>query len=417
MKTTALKPLDKRENPELNSIGVCVCARNEHGRDERFGGKNMTRETKPSGGGDGKRDHSEGKAMRRAITRRDPDEVRRLLDEGVDANVLTWPSRLRTALMEAAEDGCGDIMELLIDRGSTPELRDADDKSALDLVDYDDDEWGVADILLRHGAIRNPKLKTKQDELNEYYEARERLQAHYFDDRVYLYEVGRGLSGSVLDVEFKETYSVISRRNVHRYPPVRIAEFETYAEAIEFLRKVAPATPRVSLGHRPPDPVPSWEEYQKWVDQIEAAVRRRKEFARLLKWPKQRRYNKHGKRQRFGSSSPPCLQERALRAAIRRNVDKLRKGRRRISLEPLHSMVCLVPAKPRPIRSRSARTLDEDLRSINIFRKRIRPVRRDLYLENPRRTLSEERLKTASQSEARVAVAMAIKSWGKKRTK
>lgn len=265
----------------------------------------MTEEANPSEAGDGKPDPSEGKAMQLAISRRDRDEVRRLLDQGVDPNVLTWPLRLRTALMEAAEDGCGDIVELLIGRGANLELRDEDGKSALDIVDYDDDEWGVAEILLRYRAIRNPKLNTKQDELNEYYEACERLQAHYFDDRVYLYEISRGLSGSVLEVERKETWYVVSRRNVHRYPLVGIAEFGTYAEALEFLRKVAPATPRVSLGHRPPDPVPSWEEYQEWVDQIEAASRRREEFVRLLKWPKPRSYNKYGKRQRFGSSSPP----------------------------------------------------------------------------------------------------------------
>lgn len=312
--------------------------------------------------------------------------------------------------MDAADEGARKIMGLLIKRGADLELRDPDGMSALDIVDFEGDKWDVAKILIRHGAIRNPKLKTRQDELNEYYDARERLQSTYFDDRVYIYDISFGLYGSLLSVERKETWSVIARRNVHRYPPVSIWEFSTYDEAIEYLRKIAPTTPRVSLGKQPPDPVPSWEEYQQWVDEIEAAPRRQKELALLLKWPKPRTYNKLGKRQRYSSSSPPCLQERALRAAIRRRLDKPRKGERRLSSAPLHPMVRLVPAKPRSIRNELVCAANRDLTSTNNFRMMVRPIRRDLLMENPRRTLPPRRLSMIPHSEATIAIAVAMKA-------
>lgn len=179
--------------------------------------------------------------------------------------------------MYAAQEGCGDIVELLVEWGADLEVRDEDGMSALDLVEFYGDDYGIADRMLQLGAIRNPNLKTREDELGEYYEARERLQADYFDDRVYVYEISRGTSGSVLGGESWQTWAVIARRNVHGYPPVSIVEFQSFAEADEFLRRVSPATPRVSLGHRPPDPLPSWEEYNAWVNVIEAAAREKTE--------------------------------------------------------------------------------------------------------------------------------------------
>jgi len=354
-------------------------------------------------------------AMLRAISARSTDEVRRLLDEGVSADILTSPASLQTALMEAAREGCGDIMELLIARGADLELRDEDGWSALDIVDYFGDEWNVADILLRHGAVRNPDLKTSEDQLNEYYEAREGLQSDYFDDRVCVYEITYGSSERLLTGESWESWKVIARRNVHRYPPVSTAEFKTLAEANEFLRRGSPATPRVSLGHRPPDPIPSWEEHKAWVDGIEAAarekeaaVRNRMELAALLKWPKPRRYNKHGKRQRYGSSSPPCLQERALRAAVLRKLEKPRKGKRRMLLEPAQPMTRLVPAKPGRLRSEMARAENAKIMSWRAPTW-LRPLRRDLFTENPRRRLLHQRLGVIVLSQAHLVVSRAMK--------
>lgn len=355
-------------------------------------------------------------AMSRAISARSTDEVRRLLDEGVSPDILTSPASLQTALMEAAREYCADIMKLLIARGANLELRDEDGRSTLDIVDYYGDEGDVAEILLRHGAVRNPDLKTSEDELNEYYEARERLQADYFDDRVYGYEITYGLSESLLTGETRQNWAVISRRNVHRYPPVGIVEFETRAQAEDFLRRVSPSTPRVSLGLRPPNPIPSWEEYSAWVDGIEAAARekeakvqKRRELAALLKWPKPRSYNKHGKRQRYASSSPPCLQERALLAAVLRKLEKPRKGKRRMLLEPAQPMTRLVPAKPGRLRSEMARAQKAEIISSHTP-PRLRPLRRNLFTENPRRRLLRPRLGVIILSQAHLAVSRAKKS-------
>ncbi len=355
------------------------------------------------------------RVMEHAISSRDPEDVRRLLDEGIDPNIVISSSPLRSAVMYAAEEGCGDIVELLVEQGADLEVRDEDGMSALDLVDFYGDDYGIADRMLQLGAIRNPNLKTRQDELNEYYEARERLQSHYFDDRVFIYEVSHGTSESLLGAENRQTWAVIARRNVHRYPPVSITEFQTFAEADEFLRRVSPATPRVSLGHRPPDPSPSWDEYNAWVGGIEAAarendvaVRKRRELAALLKWPKPRSYNKHGKRQRHVSSSPPCLQERALRAAVLRKLGKPRKGKRQMRMEPAQPMTRLVPAKLGRLRSELVRAHNIRM-GFRDAQPRMRPLRRNLFTENPRRRLLRARLGIILLSQAHLVVSQAMK--------
>jgi len=53
-----------------------------------------------------------------------------------------------------------------------------------------------------------------------------------------------------------------------RYPPIRCDDFASKEEAIAYLKKVAPLTPRVSLGNKPPEPTPSWDEYQDWLESI-----------------------------------------------------------------------------------------------------------------------------------------------------
>lgn len=198
--------------------------------------------------------------------------------------------------------------------------------------------------------------------------------------------------------------------------PVGIVEFETRAQAEDFLRRVSPSTPRVSLGLRPPNPIPSWEEYSAWVDGIEAAARekeakvqKRIELAALLKWPKPRSYNKHGKRQRYASSSPPCLQERALWAAVLRKLEKPRKGKRRMLLEPAQPMTHLVPAKPCRLLSEMARAGNASIMSWQAP-PRLRPLRRDLFTENPRRRLHHQRLGIIVRSQAHIVVSRAMKS-------
>lgn len=63
----------------------------------------------------------------------------------------------------------------------------------------------------------------------------------------------------------KEQWSVITRRNVPGYPPYRTDSFQTRSEAVSFYKKNVVETPRVSLGNKPPDPLPSIEEYTRWL--------------------------------------------------------------------------------------------------------------------------------------------------------
>jgi hypothetical protein len=86
------------------------------------------------------------------------------------------------------------------------------------------------------------------------------------DDRMFVLEV-RPVKTSILTSSDppKEQWGVITRRNVPGYPPHRTDNFPTRSEAAIFYKKVVVETPRVSLGNKSPDPLPTIEEYTRWL--------------------------------------------------------------------------------------------------------------------------------------------------------
>jgi hypothetical protein len=88
----------------------------------------------------------------------------------------------------------------------------------------------------------------------------------YLDDRIFVLDVGRAIISSSDPNAYRGViWSVTTSRNTRLRPPFRVDEFHTREEAIAFLEKVEPTTPRISLGGRSPDRVPSIEEYQAWL--------------------------------------------------------------------------------------------------------------------------------------------------------
>ena len=89
----------------------------------------------------------------------------------------------------------------------------------------------------------------------------------FHDDRMFVLEVAP-VTTRVLasDEPEKRQWSVITRRNVPGYPPFRSDSFPTRAEATEYYKQIVVETPRVSLGSKSPDPAPSLEEYQAWLE-------------------------------------------------------------------------------------------------------------------------------------------------------
>jgi len=64
---------------------------------------------------------------------------------------------------------------------------------------------------------------------------------------------------------WSETVLLLTYRNVPSLPAVRSDSFDSLEEAIEYVKSVEPTCPRVSLGGRPPQPTPSWEEHLDWL--------------------------------------------------------------------------------------------------------------------------------------------------------
>jgi len=58
---------------------------------------------------------------------------------------------------------------------------------------------------------------------------------------------------------------LITYRNVPSLPAVRSDTFDSFEEAVEYVKKVEPTCPRVSLGGESPTPTPSWEEHLEWL--------------------------------------------------------------------------------------------------------------------------------------------------------
>jgi len=58
---------------------------------------------------------------------------------------------------------------------------------------------------------------------------------------------------------------VVTRRNVSGYPFHRTDSFPSKAGAVDYYKRVVVETPRVSTDQKTPSPVPSIEEYTRWL--------------------------------------------------------------------------------------------------------------------------------------------------------
>lgn len=89
----------------------------------------------------------------------------------------------------------------------------------------------------------------------------------YFDDRLFVLEVLKTRSVAEINSRWTEVikWALVTRRNVSGYPVRRFDEFDNRREAINYLRKVEPETPRISLGGQAPDPLPTYAEYRRWI--------------------------------------------------------------------------------------------------------------------------------------------------------
>jgi hypothetical protein len=58
---------------------------------------------------------------------------------------------------------------------------------------------------------------------------------------------------------------LITYRNTSSLPAVRVDDFASLGEAVDYVMRVEPTCPRISLNGKPPYPVPSWEDHLSWL--------------------------------------------------------------------------------------------------------------------------------------------------------
>ena len=89
----------------------------------------------------------------------------------------------------------------------------------------------------------------------------------FFDDRLFVLEVLKTRNIAEINSRWTEVikWALVTRHNDFGYPARRFDEFDSKLEAINYLRKVEPETPRISLGGRAPDPIPAYAEYRRWI--------------------------------------------------------------------------------------------------------------------------------------------------------
>ena len=90
----------------------------------------------------------------------------------------------------------------------------------------------------------------------------------YNDDRLFILDYG------IAGEKGEQGWYVVTRRNTERFPPFRVDRFTCESEAIEFIKKAEPETPRISLGGKSPSPIPSYEEHLNWLreDQLPSSM-------------------------------------------------------------------------------------------------------------------------------------------------
>ncbi len=192
------------------------------------------------------------------------DLVLSLLERGDDVNAKTELGE--SALLAATTSGFLGIVEVLLENGADVNAEDVDGTTAMDVAasrNYDD----FCAVLRRYGAQERYRTTLQNSGCGSPSSKAYRVDEDYLDDRMFVLEVQRTLSGSAIKAEHQETWSVITYRNVRGYPPFRVDPFDTRAEAVHYLRRVAPQSPRVSLNGSAPVPAPSWSEYQNWLEE------------------------------------------------------------------------------------------------------------------------------------------------------
>jgi len=79
----------------------------------------------------------------------------------------------------------------------------------------------------------------------------------YNDDRLFILDI------TLSEKDCRTFWIVVTRRNHQGFPPIRVDEFKSKEEAIEYIKKIETTTPLISLGGKSPTKPLSYEDYCK----------------------------------------------------------------------------------------------------------------------------------------------------------
>jgi len=98
----------------------------------------------------------------------------------------------------------------------------------------------------------------------------------YRDDRMYVMRLSADFltsaDGSITingrDFNLKsrsQHVALITYRNTLQLPAVRVDPFPNMDAAEDYIKRIEPGCPRLSLNGKSPDPVPGWNEHLEWL--------------------------------------------------------------------------------------------------------------------------------------------------------
>jgi hypothetical protein len=98
----------------------------------------------------------------------------------------------------------------------------------------------------------------------------------YRDDRMYVMRVASNFAkdedGAVMvaraaepHIEADTPVVLVTYRNLPKLPAVRVDDFPSFSAAIDYIKRVEPTCPRISLQGRSPEPTPAWQEHLEWL--------------------------------------------------------------------------------------------------------------------------------------------------------
>jgi hypothetical protein len=81
--------------------------------------------------------------------------------------------------------------------------------------------------------------------------------AIYNDDRLYIFDLTKAKNNG------RAVWSLATRRNCNGFPPTRVDNFKTKEKAIEYIKRIEPTTPCISMGGQSPKRPLSYNDYCK----------------------------------------------------------------------------------------------------------------------------------------------------------